>query len=119
MHMMDGTLWTTFLLEKYVPRVTAKPSSLLVLNSSNATHAVSGNANCKKAANEKITPVGRKRPREAGQAPDGRPAKRARANGAQDDINTHDFDDEEGNFERVVHVIRNSILTNSNLTLGS
>lgn len=45
---MDGTLWTTFLFEKYVPRVTAKPSSLLVLNSSNATHAVSGNANCKK-----------------------------------------------------------------------
>jgi len=43
-----STLWTTILLEKYVPRVTAKPSSLLILNSNSVTHAASGNANCKK-----------------------------------------------------------------------
>jgi hypothetical protein len=75
----------------------------------------------KKAANEKITPVGRKRPREAGQAPDERPARRARSNGAEDARNAHDPDqdeDDDGNFEKV-HVINNTILTNSNLTLGS
>ena len=43
-----STLWTTILLEKYVPRVTAKSSFLLVLNTNSATHAVSGNANCNK-----------------------------------------------------------------------
>jgi hypothetical protein len=36
------------LLEKYVLRVTAKSSSLLVLDTSSVTCAVSGNANCNK-----------------------------------------------------------------------
>ena len=70
----------------------------------------------KKAANKKITPVGQKRPREAGQAPDERPARRARSNGAEDVGNAYDFDeddDEDGSFERAVRVMSNIISRNS------
>jgi len=55
----------------------------------------------KKAANEKITPVGQKHPRETGQSPDERPAQRARSNG--DDYDSED--DKEGYFETAVRVI--------------
>ena len=74
----------------------------------------------RKAANEKITPVGQKRPREAGQAPDERSARRARSNDAEGARNTYDFDeddDEDGTFERVVCVMSNTISENSSKTL--
>jgi len=42
------TQWVTILLKTNVPRATAKSYSLLEVDTSNVTHAVSGNANCNK-----------------------------------------------------------------------
>ena len=69
----------------------------------------------KKAANEKITLVGQKCPREAGQALDERPGRQATF--AEDARNMYyDFDEDnngDGNFKKAVHVIGNTILRNS------